>query len=292
MRTLAVAAVQTTPVPYDPEASWQRCAGQVRTVQELFPHVELVVVPELLLSAEGPLLEPAPADWMERVAEPIPGPLTDRLAALARETGLWLVPGTVFERAADGRVHNTALAVAPTGEIAARYRKVFPWQPYEKAAPGEEFTVFEIPGKGRIGLAICYDGSFPETVRQLAWLGAEVVIQPTLTTTRDRELELVCARANAWTNQVYVVNVNAADPAGVGASAIVDPEGVVRQQAGPGEEVLVEVLDLDAVTRVRRYGSNGLNRPWSQLARYGSAVRLPMYGGSFRIPEWAEQTAD
>jgi formamidase len=79
-------------------------------------------------------------------------------------------------------------------------------------------------------------GSFPEAVRQLAWLGAEIVIQPTLTTTRDREMELVCARANAWSNQLYVVNVNTADPAGVGMSVIVDPEGIVRQQAGPARK--------------------------------------------------------
>ncbi|WP_329485106.1 carbon-nitrogen hydrolase family protein [Kitasatospora sp. NBC_01246] len=291
MRTLAIAALQTSPVPHDLEASWQRFADQVRTTRALFPHVQLVVVPELLLAAEGPLLRPAPADWMERAAVTVPGPLTDRICALAVETGLWLVPGSLFERdPADGLVYNTAIAVSPQGEIAARYRKVFPWQPYERAAPGHEFTVFDIPGTGRVGLAVCYDGSFPETYRQLAWLGAEIVIQPTLTTTRDREMELVCARANAWTNQVYVVNVNAADPAGVGASVVVDPEGIVRQQAGPGEEILVDVLDLDAVTRVRRHGSAGLNRPWAQLARYGDTVRLPMYGGGgFRTPDWLRE---
>ncbi|KOG08364.1 MULTISPECIES: carbon-nitrogen hydrolase family protein [Streptomyces] len=287
MRTLAIAALQTAPVPYDLEATWQRYADQVRATRRLFPHVRLVVVPELLLAAEGPLLGASPEGWMERVAEPLPGPTIDRVCALARETGLWLIPGSLFERAADGRIFNTAVAVSPEGEIVARYRKVFPWQPYEQTSPGDEFTVFDIPGTGRIGLAICYDGSFPETVRQLAWLGAEIVIQPTLTTTRDREMELVCARANAWTNQVYVVNVNAADPAAVGTSAIVDPEGIVRQQAGAGEEILVDVLDLDTVSRVREQGSAGLNRPWSQLARYGEGIHLPMYGGTFRTPEWA-----
>ncbi|MFH9740177.1 carbon-nitrogen hydrolase family protein [Streptomyces roseolus] len=289
MRTLAIAALQTAPVPYDLEATWKRYADQVRATRSLFPHVQLVVVPELLLAAEGPLLGSAPEGWMERIAEPIPGPTTDRVAALARETGLWLIPGSLFERGEDGRVYNTAVAVSPEGEVAARYRKVFPWQPYEKTAPGDEFTVFDLPGAGRIGLAICYDGSFPETVRQLAWLGAEIIVQPTLTTTRDREMELVCARANAWTNQVYVVNVNASDPAGVGTSAIVDPEGIVRQQAGTGEEILVDVLDLDTVTRVREQGSAGLNRPWAQLARYGERIHLPMYGGAFRTPEWAEK---
>ncbi|ATL25466.1 carbon-nitrogen hydrolase family protein [Streptomyces formicae] len=285
MRTLAIAAVQTTPVPHDLPASFERFAGRVRAVRRTFPHVQLVVVPELMLSAEAPLLADS-GTWPTESARTVPGPLTDRLSTLARETGLWLVPGTVYEKADDGRVHNTALAISPDGEIAARYRKVFPWQPYERTAPGEEFVVFDLPGIGRAGLAICYDGSFPETARQLAWLGAEVIIQPTLTTTRDREMELVCARANAWTNQVYVVNVNAADPAGVGASLIVDPEGLVRQQAGGGEEVLVDVLDLDAVTRVRAYGSAGLNRPWAQLARYGEGVELPMYGGTFRRAPW------
>ena len=53
-----------------------------------------------------------------------------------------------------------------------------------------------------MGLAICYDGFFPEVIRQLAWLGAEVVIQPTLTTTSDREAELIAARANAIFNQL------------------------------------------------------------------------------------------
>ncbi|MEU6934864.1 carbon-nitrogen hydrolase family protein [Streptomyces sp. NPDC046374] len=289
MRTLAIAALQTAPVPYDLEATWQRYADQVRATRSLFPHVQLVVVPELLLAAEGPLLGPTPEGWMERAAEPIPGPTTERVCALARETGLWLVPGSLFERGEDGRVYNTAVAVSPEGEVVARYRKVFPWQPYEKTAPGDEFTVFDLPGTGRVGLAICYDGSFPETIRQLAWLGAEIIIQPTLTTTRDREMELVCARANAWTNQVYVVNVNASDPAAVGASAIVDPEGIVRQQAGTGEEILVDVLDLDTVTRVREQGSAGLNRPWAQLARYGERIHLPMYGGAFRTPEWAER---
>ncbi|MFJ4673866.1 carbon-nitrogen hydrolase family protein [Kitasatospora purpeofusca] len=287
MRSLAVAAIQTAPVPHNPEATWERFAHQVRTTRELFPHVQLVVVPELLLAAEGTLLQPAPQDWMKQAAVTIPGPLTDRICALARETGLWLVPGSIYEHGPDGQIYNTAVAVSPEGRIAARYRKVFPWQPYESSTPGSGFTVFDIPGTGRVGLAICYDGSFPETVRQLAWLGAEIVIQPTLTPTRDREMELVCARANAWTNQVFVVNVNASDPAGVGTSTIVDPEGIVRQQAGSGEEILVDVLDLDTVTRVRRYGSAGLNRPWSQLARYGEAIRLPMYGGGgFVAPDW------
>jgi formamidase len=285
MRTLAIAAIQTAPVPFDREATWQLFATQVRAVRDTFHHVQLVVVPELMLAAEGPMLLGRDG-WMEEAAMSLPSPCTDRICALAKETGLWLVPGSLYERGADRKVYNTAIAVSPAGEIVASYRKIFPWQPYEQTTPGDEFVVFDIPEIGRVGLAICYDGSFPETARQLAWLGAEVIIQPTLTPTRDRDMETVCARANAWTNQVFVVNVNAADPAGVGASVIVDPEGTVRQQAGPGEEVLIDVLDLDAVTKARTFGTMGLNRPWDQLARHGRDLHLPMYGTGINTPPW------
>ncbi len=289
MRTLAIAALQTQPVPHDVEATWERFAQEVRSVRDLFPHLQMVVVPELMLTAEGPLLGTAGPDPKD-LAQTIPGPLTGAIADLAVETGLWLVPGTIYEsgQTDDGEpaVFNTAIVVSPTGEIVARYRKIFPWQPYETTTPGDRCVVFDMPGIGRVGLAICYDGSFPEIVRQLAWSGAEVVIQPTLTTTRDREMELVCARANAWTNQVFVVNLNASDPAGVGQSLIVDPEGIVRQQAGTGAEVLIDVLDLDTVTRVREFGSSGLNRPWHQMATYGTSIQLPMYeGGVIQPPQ-------
>jgi len=75
------------------------------------------------------------------------------------------------------------------------------------------------------------------------------------------------ARANAIFNQIYVVSLNAASPAGLGRSLIVDPEGLVRLQAGDGEEVLTDVLDLDAVTRVREFGTAGVSRLWEQAKR-------------------------
>ena len=91
--------------------------------------------------------------------------------------------------------------------------------------PGDTFTVFDIPGVGRFGLIICFDAWFPEVTRTLAWMGAEVILQPTLTKTIDREQELVLARANAIVNQVYVVSPNYGGLFGTGRSVIVDPEG-------------------------------------------------------------------
>ena len=271
MRLLPIAALQTSPVFGDPDATLRLLADRVARVRGVMPGVRLVMFPELHLPALPPALEPH--DDPSELAVEVPGPLTDELGRVARENGVWLVPGSVYERADDGRVHNTCLVLSPEGELVASYRKVFPWQPHESSAPGDGFVTFDIPEVGRIGLSICYDGSFPETCRQLAWMGAEVVLQPSLTTTSDRPQEIVMARANAIFNQLYVVSLNAGLPAAVGRSAIVDPEGLVRLQAGDGEELLTDVLDLDAVTRVREHGTAGVSRLWEQATR---SLRPPL----------------
>lgn len=283
MRTLSIAALQTAPVFRDPQATLDGLRAEVAGVMATVPHAQLLLLPELYLSAQPTLLSEQ-STYPDDVAVPLPGPLTDVLGEIAREFGVWLVPGTVFERATDGRLHNSAPVISPQGELVARYRKVFPWQPHEECAPGDSFVTFDIPEVGRVGMAICYDGNFPETFRQLAWMGAEVVLQPSLTTTSDRDAELVLARANAIANQLYVVNLNAAAPAALGRSVIVDPEGLVRVQAGDGEELLTDVLDLDAVTRVRELGLAGVSRMWEQILRAGPELDLAMYGGRVQPP--------
>lgn len=283
MRALSLAALQTAPVPRDPEATLGLLARRVRSLRATVPHAQLAVLPELHLSAPPSTLEEH-SGYAREVAVEIPGPLTEALGRIAAESEIWLVPGSVYELASDGRVHNTAVVLAPDGELVASYRKVFPWQPHETCAPGEEFVTFDIPEVGRVGLAICYDGSFPETFRQLAWMGAELILQVNLTTTSDREQELVMARANAIFNQLYVLSLNAATPAGVGRSLIADPEGLVRVASGSGEEVLTDVLDLEAVERVRRFGTAGVSRMWEQMLREGPGIELPMYGGPVREP--------
>jgi predicted amidohydrolase len=276
VRTLSIAALQTSPVFGDPEATLRVMGERVGRVREVVPHVQLVMFPELHLPALPPPLEPHGS--LAALAVDVPGPLTEELAGIARANGVWLVPGSVFERGDEGRVHNTALVFSPEGELVAGYRKVFPWQPHEASDPGDRFVTFDIPELGRLGLSICYDGSFPETCRELAWMGAEAVLQVSLTTTSDRSQELVMARANAIFNQLYVVSLNAGSPAGLGRSLIADPEGLVRLQAGDGEELLTDVLDLDAVTRVREYGTAGVSRLWDQATRTGVCARKSRQG--------------
>ena len=227
---------------------------------------ELVVFPECFLTGYA---FSSPADVL-RVALEVPGPVTGELVKVAQEKGVHLVVGLI-ERATGGngkQCFNTALLVGPGG-IALHYRKLhLPVLGCDRfVAPGDlPLSVASTP-LGRIGLSICYDGSFPETCRQLAWMGAEVVLQPTLTTTSDRSQELVTARANAIFNQLYLVSLNSGAPAALGRSVIVDPEGLVRLEAGAGEELLTDTLDLDAVTRVREHGTAGVSRIWDQAQR-------------------------
>ncbi|KMS90039.1 hydrolase [Streptomyces regensis] len=254
-----------------------------------FPQTRLAVYPELhLCGVEGP---PSSTEQLQEAAEPLDGPRSRQLAELAGDLGIWLVPGTVCERGERGELFNTAPVYSPDGRLVASYRKIFPWRPHEPYDPGDRFVVADLPGTGRIGISICYDAWFPEVARQLAWLGAEVIVNPVMTTTADRAQELVLARANAIVNQVFVVSVNTAGPVGTGRSVVVDPEGRVRAEApDSAATVLTDVLDLDDVTRVRTFGTAGLNRMWDQFTDADTPIDLPLYGGRIDPGRWRPAT--
>lgn len=279
-RELSMIVVQARPVPGDPVATQDAYVAEVLRLHGMFPAAQLMLHPELHLSGLQAFGSAPVGDPKLRLDEPIPGPLTDRLCALAKELAIWLVPGSLYERGEAGKVYNTAIAINPAGAIVAKYRKIFPWRPWEKLAAGDELAVFDIPDVGRVGLMICYDGWFPEVPRNLAWMGAEVILHPSATTTNDRPQEVVLARANAIVNQVYMVNVNAAGLPGLGLSVVADPEGRIVYQGGSGEEIIPLNLNLDNVAAVREHGSIGLgSRPMAQYAAEASRVRWPMYHG-------------
>jgi predicted amidohydrolase len=228
----------------------------------------------------------------EDTAEPLGGPRDKALGELAADLGVWLAPGSVYERGEDGRIHNTAVVYSPHGTRVAAYRKIFPWRPYETVEPGGEFVVFDMDGVGRVGLSICYDAWFPETTRHLAWMGADLVLNVVQTTGSDRAQELVLARANAIVNQVFMASVNCAAPVGTGRSLIVDPQGLVRvEAAGDSDTTLTDVVDLDEVANVRRLGTAALNRPWQQFRPGDRPLALPLYQGSIDPATWSGATA-
>ena len=190
-------------------------------------------------------------------------------------------------------VYNTATAYSPQGRRVASYRKIFPWRPYEKVASGSEFVVFDMDGHGRVGLSICYDAWFPETSRQLAWMGAELIVNVVQTPTSDRAQEVTIAAANAIVNQVFVASVNAAAPQGVGRSLLVDPQGRARVESPSSEAaVLTDVIDLDEVQAVRRFGTAGVTRPWRQFDGDAEvSIELPLYDGRISSSRWTPTSA-
>ena len=246
MTNFAIAALQ---LELDHGDNIDAIAEELRELKRRFPWVEMVVLGEL--AAFGPRLA---------YAQPMPGPAEKRFVQLARETGLWLVPGSIYER--DGpNTYNTTLVINPAGEIVTRYRKMYPFLPYEQGvASGQQAVVFDVPGRGRFGLSICYDMWFPETSRTLAWMGAEVILHVVMTNTIDRDVELAMARATAASNQCYVFDVNVAGRLGYGRSMIAGPGGEVIHQAGAGREIIPMEVDFAYVRSVRERGWHGLGQ--------------------------------
>ena len=96
MRPLSIAALQTSPVARDPAATLRLLGDRVAGVRQLSPRVQLVMFPELHLPGLPPPLELH--GHASDLAVEVPGPLTDELGAIARAHGVWLVPGSVYER--------------------------------------------------------------------------------------------------------------------------------------------------------------------------------------------------
>jgi len=227
---------------------------EIDGVKRRFPWVQMMLLGEL--NAHGARV----AD-----AEPLPSAAELAFAEAARRNQIWLIPGTMYERVG-AEVYNTASVINPAGQVIARYRKVFPFCPYERGvACGKELCTFDVPGVGRFGVAICYDMWFPELVRALALRGAEVILNPTMTNTIDRDVEVAIARANAAMNQCYFVSVNVADRLGCGESCIFGPGGELIHRAGKTREIIPVELDFAYLRRVRRTGWHGLGQPLKSL---------------------------
>jgi predicted amidohydrolase len=227
-----------------------RMARLVAETRRRFPWVTVFLFPELCVFGSDSAL-----------AEALPGEAEGRLAEIARLNRIWLLPGSLFERIGN-TIFNTAPVIAPTGAVVARYRKMFPFRPYERGIEsGAEFVAFDLPEIARLGVSICYDMWFPETTRTLAAMGAEVILHPTFTDTIDRDVELSIARASAAINQCYFFDINGVGDGGVGRSIVIDPSGYILHEGGHGEEVIPLLIDLNRVRNERESGFRGLGQP-------------------------------
>lgn len=166
----------------------------------------------------------------------------------------------MFEKVED-KIYNTSSVINPNGEVIGRYRKLFPFYPYEEqVSSGNEFLVFEVPQVGKFGVSICYDMWFPETTRTLAAMGAEVILHATLTNSIDRDLELSIARTTAGINQCYMFDINGLGDGGNGRSIVCGPDGDIIYQAGTIEELIPIPIDLERVRQSRKNGILGLGQ--------------------------------
>ena len=237
---------------------------RVDLLMHLYPWVQMVMFSEL--APFGPQLQNA---------QELPSAAEQAFQETARKHGIWLLPGSMFERR-DGLIYNTAPVIGPQGEVVARYSKMFPFRPYEEGvAAGDSFVVFDVPGVGRFGVSICYDIWFPETSRTLTAMGAEVLLHPVLTHTIDREVELNIARATAAMNQCYVFDINGLLAGGNGRSLVVDPSGRTLHQSSVNEELIPVEIDLDQVRRQRQHGIRGLGQPLKSFR--DTAVEFGVY---------------
>lgn len=225
--------------------------------------------PEMIIGVEGGIGYYTP--------QTIPGPITDYLCAIAKKYGIYFLPGTMYESHPDceeGMFYNSVPIINPQGEIIAVYRKMSPWRPSEEfTQPGKEYVVFDMPEKNtKVGVIICYDSNFPEIPRNLALLGAEVIVKMTQDPEELYSLNKPINLARALENQAYFISVNTCGQFGnyslYGNSMIVNPEGRILWEAGKEEAIFTQTINLDEVTYAREYGTSFMDHYLKHLRDY------------------------
>jgi N-carbamoylputrescine amidase len=211
------------------------------------------------------------------LAEPVPGPGTEWLGALAAELSLVIV-GSLFERRAAGIYHNTAVVLEADGQLAGRFRKAhIPDDPayYEKFyfTPGDDDLRPIETSAGRLGVLVCWDQWYPEAARLMALAGADLLLYPTaigrsaedpqVEQRRQQEAWQLVQRGHAVANGLPLLACNRVgfepDPSGAtsgisfwGSSFACGPQGEILARAGEEAETLLADVDLARSERVRR----------------------------------------
>jgi predicted amidohydrolase len=249
-----------------------------------------------------PIYETVP-ELAAKLAVEIPNEHTEAYARVARKHGCYIQTGTFLESDArhPGHVFNTTALIGPTG-VLSKYRKVNPWIPWElHTSPHDLPDYLENPFPvvetelGRLGVAICYDWLFPESIRQIAFNGAEVISRVSAYmdpwgATEPMAWWTLVNRVRALENMAFVVAANQGATfehyppfSWPGGSMVVDFDGRILAQAdpGPGEKVVVAPIDLGALRRERqrRSGHDMLAHYRSSVHPYAACRRLPPAGG-------------
>jgi formamidase len=262
-----------------------------------FLPVKLVVFPEFAHAAP---VYPTLRELREKLGVEVPNDHTERIGEKCREYGIYVQMGSMLEIDAKypGALFNTSCLVGPDG-IVLRYRKVYPWLPWEVHTsphdiPDYEEEMFPVGRTpiGNFGAAICYDWLFPEVLRQLSANGAEVLVRVSaymdpFGATPPNDWWTVVNRCRALENTAYVVAANQAASlkhyppfSWPGGSMIVDYDGRIVAQATPGEgeKITVGPVDVEMLRREREV------RTAHQMLLHLRSEAHPVYRRSFYPP--------
>lgn len=229
--------------------------------------IDVVTLPEAFATGFPPFF-PIDMDewyrWCERLPEtpgtiPKESPTLMALSEKARQHKIFIQAGSILEIDSEGHFHNTATLLDDQGRLLGRYSKVQPWTP----EPGgrEEFTVIDTE-IGKVGMTICYDGSFPEIFRILALKGAEIIFRPSdwndPLSSEGMDWWKIENMSRAIENHCYIVAVSCIGEDEIftypGRSMAVDPYGRILLAASDSmsERILVTTLNVNEVRRIRR----------------------------------------
>jgi predicted amidohydrolase len=210
---------------------------------------------------------------LRRYSHRVPGPLTDRLGAVARAYRMYL--SACFFEWSRGRAYNCNVLFDRRGRIAGRYRKVhLPPQEACILSPGRDLPVFETD-LGRVGVMICYDIMFPEAARCLALRGAQLLLHPTAGYGWTQTIGDVQVRSRAVDNSVAVVVACGR------RSQVVDAWGDVVADAGRGRDVVVSAA-LDP-RQPRRFAPRFFHRVMSGAATVPDEMLRERVPGAYGV---------
>ena len=245
----------------DPRANLQKAASMIEEAAER--GAQVVCLPELFVTPYFPQYELASASDREKVPhDAIPGATADALSAMARDNGVVLLGGSIYEKAGT-HCFNTALVHGADGSLLGKYRKThIPHDEnfYEQYYFDRGDTGFQVvdTSRGRISPLICFDQWFPEAARACALEGAQMLFYPTAIGLSDhigqwegdwQQAWENVMRGHAIANSVVVAAVNRVgredDMEFWGGSFVIDAFGKTLARAGKGEEIVLAKIDLE-----------------------------------------------
>lgn len=247
---MKIALAQITGSP-DPEENIQKSRSLAAKAAQ--DGAELIAFPEMFMAL--PRRNSSPS----AVAEELDGPFVTVLAEIAETYRLHLFAGVWEKIPEQAVVYNSAILLAPEGNIVASYRKIHLFdalkvQESKTMKAGSDLSPLVQIGEFRVGIAICYDLRFPELFRQLARQGVDLILVPSAwyagPLKEDHWLTLL--RARAIENTCYVAGVNQTGSAFCGRSTVFDPFGVQLADAGEGENLLCVEIETSRIAEVRK----------------------------------------